>query len=909
MVEQKINLSGRPPTLPGFLGFQRIGTSKLIERPLEAYTKAGQDIPSHVLNEFLKTSNLNPRRDLVDKLLKTGKRYGQFDVREVLYLYQVPIDQLHLIKPIVETWLATDQIILRAAAAIDRYKLVIDTINQHLQSGKSIEQLFKDERLGPYLQNVHGLPVIKFNLDGVTIFSGVGGLYLPIERLVTHISDMNIGVWSQYYKMDGWNRDNYRTLSAFIAKSKVPPLIAPGVRTPYGIPLDQLRILVLNLPEMLKSMGLTIDQVKNKPPQDEISEGARQMLIRYVEKHPEIIADVKLPEGIPYFIDDYIPASSFRLVPEEIKRTSRFVKVVDNPYSLIPDFQLFNIAVNIRNLDVEFEESMAALIEDDKQDPSWAESVLNYKRASQFQNYGEAYYYMAARGIKFPTFNIRLADQLTKVYDIVIGVKDSGGLGNTEKEALPTKPGFLNDALAGLKQFQINLIAETLSIPDPELIDEHTLRTIIRRGYINPLPLTENILRRHNIWKLLTPLQKQMLNRYYGKVVTVDFFVTQVPNPQSSETYILAYTPQRVNEIITALQMKVPPGVTPEDYVTSSLHLYDEVLAPGKSKDTPNQLTDLQILYKLNALIGYKTRQGLIDEATYLLGGGTGFFFPFERKCLNDKTVDFSGQTSDVKITLIAYGKLNVYHCYQITELFSGFAGYGEGAEVYKYQLPDPEHPAKFISITKAEAHKLRDLIEPLLAILPDKYDVKIGQDLLLRIQKMDDIFEKGSKYDEKQYAIFTKLPMEARPLIRKYLQQIFELGMYARRWKGPPNPYPVAEKDTLIEGCTFIPEIATATPLNRIYQTEKELEKVSKVALEFVHNLHTVNHLRGTIIQTQTPLKDAFYRQYQLLSHDDRVCIRIGSSIMIGTGDYYIKLFFKSNIPDYDPTKLEAAA
>ena len=71
--------------------------------------------------------------------------------------------------------------------------------------------------------------------------------------------------------------------------------------------------------------------------------------------------------------------------------------------------------------------------------------------------------------------------------------------------------------------------------------------------------------------------------------------------------------------------------------------------------------------------------------------------------------------------------------------------------------------------------------------------------------------------------------------------------------------------------------------------------------------NLFTVRHSLGTEVQsTDTTLGDLYKHQYGDVPFGDKWCIRMGSTHMTGTGAYYLNLFFKEKIPNYDYRKIE---
>ena len=891
--------------IPGIAALRTMGMRPVVGViPRDAYTKLEKEYTPRIVDAVLRKYDQRPNTTILEELCKV-KTYGSFTSSDVLYMYQIPphtFNQLVTILPVYR--IVKEQAIGRAAKALEQFAAVTEVVDRYIKHRSLKESV---DTLKKYINMVAGLPVVDFTHDGVHLRGGIGGLALPQERLIVSVGVMPIEEWSlRYIRAEQWDYNMFRRFAYYLAHTEVPPRVKPGDRNPHALAITELPSLLYNLPELIHRWVGMFDKL---PPID-LSIGGRQALLRHLAaKHPEVV----LPTNMPFCVEDYVPKAVWPTVPEAITRTRGPIKIVDNPYTFIPDFQVFNMAAHIRHLRVEFEQAMAALKTEDLKDPTWASKVLLTRDAEIKKfNYGEAYYYMAARGIKFPTFDLKYARELGHVYYIVVAIADAEGLGDTKEHARPTVVGFLREEIASLQPHHLALIAETFEIPDPELLTNAIFQDIVHRGYINPLPLGQHGLERHAVWKTLTPIHKKMLNAYYKREIDVRFFIDS--NTQVLEHLICSYAPHHLETLIRDLGMVVPPGVAKDEYVTSALPVCDGVLAirvgaarPDLAMGNLTYKTDIQILDFIQASIHYQTRTELVTRATRFAAGEATFFFPYERKCKNKETLDYSGtKTTDPTLFLIAYGTRRDYVCYQLSELVGGFAGYGPGGDVYLAQVPTFDAPGKYTAIPLDHVHTLRDLITPYVPHLKDPEDIKYGKELLSRIRRLTTIFEWGTKYDAERYGAFGKLPDEAYPLVKEYLLRIFELGMYARRWKGPPHPYPVTEKETLVEGTTFHPEVATADVLARIYELEA---KLPRPAAEFVHNLHTVQHWRKQVLQTQTSLAVEFFRQYQEPRHEDRYCIRLGSATLIGTGHYYLQLFFKHTIPDYDPRTLEQAA
>ncbi|CAH6418850.1 Hypothetical protein POVN_LOCUS574 [uncultured virus] len=874
--------------------------SKSTQIPRHLYNRAGLQYATVV--DYLRDRDVKPNMEILRKLLQT-KPYGTFDAMDILYIYQIPqLDVMKMSTAVIEPALAVDQLLDRFGKELKELSAREAALTAALAKGEDGKGL-------PGVQFFKGLPYVVLQTGAFSGASGFMGAKIPPARYVQEVGGVAVAVWSELYVHAPFLRNNARKISSLLSRFDANRI---GVMrsASNARPTTELGLMVNNLPELLsQALNVPITDAARieatiglyKVPRD-ISLGAKQALFRLLGRNHTYYESLPIPSNLPVYIEDFIPEKDWKeFIPAFITRTVGPVKVVENPYELIPDIKVLAMC-NERDVHLEFEQARAGLYTLDKADPTWMNATLAL-RDFNAMTYDRAYYWLAARGITFPYYEANVVGRLGPTYAVVAQVFDSGGLGATKEEALPTESNFMQQEVRTLSAPQIELVCRTFNIPDFELVTPDVLQAIIVRGYINPLPLPKRISDRHEIWKKLTPLHKKMLNNLYARTVDVIFFCN-VERPPLIEQYILAYAEEYLDYMVQALGMVVPRGTTKADYVTGSLHLYNPLLERKKTDtDKEVELRDSELLDRLEAVVPYASRAELLEQFQFLARGGTGFFVPTERRCKNTTTLDYTGETSDKDIFLLGYGTLTDYYCYKISEVSAGFYGMGTTEDVFKYQIPSATQVRGYTPITKEAAHQVRKLVSVYLPELKGE-ELDDAKTLLVNIQRMDDIFEKGSVYDAEVHKVFVKLPLTARPLISQLLYQIFYLGMYARRWKGPPNPYPLIDKETWMDQC-FIPEVATREPLTLILATMAALEKESKEALAFVEALRVVEHRDGAINQSSaTTFAETFSLQYG--ARRGHTCIRIGSTILIGTGHYYLDLFFKEKIRDYDPLKIQ---
>lgn len=939
-------------TIPG-LGQVRAIPQAPIRPILNArfhYDKHGYNTTT--VQQMIKASYSHPNQEALKRVLEQ-KLYGTFDIGDLLFIYQINLDLVRasIGSVSVEPFYAVPQLLARGDAALKQYAQDISVLAEAMRKGESLAEIKR--ALPGHVIEYSDLPAIAYGQGPITITGGLGGLALPAHELITYINLIPTVNWSFAYSKQAMPIGAARKIAYLLSRSPIPVKTVDPGRDMTNVPVTiELIDNILNLPEIYEALlhrehkvytpATVTELITQATPPHNVSIGGEEALIRYIARHPKI-KEVKKPQGMPYRLEDYIPDNVWNSLPVEITRTGGPVLVPGNPYDRIPDWWVLLIASD-RGQYPAFEVAKTVMFNLDEVEPEWKNTTL--RSPIDTLSVKQCLYYMAARGITVPYFEeAKVSNQGFRVMTkVAVGVTDAGGLGEDEKGAQPNRKGFLHSQIAALAPVYIEIICRILNIPDWELVNPVVLQRIVERGYINPLPLDEKIAKRHEIWKKLTPLQKAMLSSLYGvERIDVVRFCNTEPRPKSIEHYILSYSAENLTCIIKNLGIYVPPNIRPDEYVTQSLHLYDSYLnRRSPATQVIAELSDTEILKRLNAYPPYQSRGELVAAARSLLAGNPGFFitFPNNRNCLNEMTIDFVSETKDETLFLISYGTLQQYYCYEISDIWASLNANEEGQ--YKCRLPLPSvagQAAKYQDIPRANVNQAQVLVMMWKDSLRSPDDKKNAEALLLNIVRINDIFEQGSVYDAELFKQFVKeIPLGARPLIQRFFHQLFELGMYARRWKGPPNPYVMTDKESWMDQC-FVPEVATAEPNRKLLVTMKELgefklnheAKVSyseyrevkekkneelvsitknvSTVLEWVMAVHTVEHiaaltLQQAQIQGVLALSDTWSKQFG--DRRGHTCIRIGSRTTIGTGYYYLLLLFKESIKGYDPTKLE---
>lgn len=291
-----------------------------------------------------------------------------------------------------------------------------------------------------------------------------------------------------------------------------------------------------------------------------------------------------------------------------------------------------------------------------------------------------------------------------------------------------------------------------------------------------------------------------------------------------------------------------------------------------KSTDWLAQFTDVELMEMSGAYINYSSRESLISALVSAVTSPT-FFVPLQRRCSNSETV--SGEkTAEIEF-LIAYGTLTNYFGYSADELYNAFSN-PDLTEFEKFRRPEAN--------TAFTTSQVKELLN-VLRNFP-------GQDLL--VTRINEGLAKGmarNEADKRFYSVVAGQTKDQQQMLRDFLREVFNAGMYMRRWEGPGNPYPIQEG---ITQRGIIPDANVSQTLIKI-QTEYTAMPTS------------LKNIVQTIYVVQWPqtTDDLFFQSNNQASLFHKVkagnyCIRMASSRFIWTATYYLRLAFSETIPGF---------
>lgn len=800
--------------------------------------------------------------------------------------------------------------------------------------------------------------------------------------------------------------DKGRALAYLLVKhpeiKTVPTLVA--VNDILLEPFIRIKEWIGNLPIVLKQLADV--EAKGKNPKDfwesletwpiphPLPAGVRFRLYN----HDRNKLNVVMQSLFPIAIEDLYTDAEWNRLPALIQMygTGK-VKLVPNPYLLMHNEMVKLIATD-RDLRLTQGKEAQELNNYDEIDITWSDKILSTPLKDVINgglSARQTAYYLAVRGLLMNSNvdrSILNSDDYKSYLSSSILLIDAGGIGRDARTANIIYPKFIDLVFNNLSRDVINAVSSILGIEEYDLLTTDQIKDLFKRGYINPLPLTQLQLERLESWKVFTPPQQRMIaNLYKIPSNSRRDYINVKDVYKETETYIKALNPGNVDVVIANLGMVVPHDVNKMEYVTSALPLYGVVQNRASIRDfaklsTVDQLpslADAEILSVLRVQPYYRTRRTLLDQAKELVEGKVKFFIPRDRQCKNKMTLDKSAETTDPTVFLVAYGKISDYTCYTLGNLLTGFkieeenvggeAGQGGGAFSAGYRIMDPKGIGlTFIPIPEFDALELKLLVDSSTSKLADdinklqeamnktavpaqklqlrttiavvKEDQTIAIDLIKAIDKVSESIRGNNEYDRVVLKEFNKLSRkypDTRPLIKQFLLEYFYLGMYMRRWKGPGNPYPYKKAETVAvegegeEGYNKAGVLALMTPhVAKVNDTLNSIKSISKEAAKFLSDLRLVKHHEGEVTQ-QLPnesgslknsigenleytigkrilvvdekgrpvLNDKGKQKYEVQNR----CVRTSSPSFIGSGAYYLDLFYGEKVPDYDITKVES--
>ena len=479
----------------------------------------------------------------------------------------------------------------------------------------------------------------------------------------------------------------------------------------------------------------------------------------------------------------------------------------------------------------------------------------------------------------------------------------------------------------------------SMKYPDVKFMDDNHILFVASRGYIVSEVNINKVKERYTLLRKYGPTIMNKLHRLYGfdsSDTSVYDIAREKKNPL--EDIIVSFRSDRnefgrvstrntrernrlAPQYGARIGMIIPPDIRDKDtYFWDNVLDYKHVMTrPSNIKPINKELlsvallndndirlllqnyTDSEIFTYVGLYMPYTSRSNLVDNINSVRQNRR-FFIPTIRNCTNEETITTLEDTIDPAVFIISYGTMFEYFCYDtddFTENFRDFPIEGTNETVYKFRKPDVLEE----DFIPDEMTDLMNLLE-LYPTIPETREIITNiRNGLRKVRTM-------TKYDVRVKNEYNKLPNTDKPIINRWLKQLFTTGMYMRRWKGPPHPYPLKSKDT--KGPD--PDIQVNIELYTLgyYPTDSQTNKVGGITAELSKSGHKfVNNIRAVEYRIRDDIRKPIQQARTIGSYlsDVRIgdyCIRMGSSKFVGTGSYYLYVFFRETMPNFDPDELE---
>jgi len=306
------------------------------------------------------------------------------------------------------------------------------------------------------------------------------------------------------------------------------------------------------------------------------------------------------------------------------------------------------------------------------------------------------------------------------------------------------------------------------------------------------------------------------------------------------------------------------------------------------SRDLTNyisELTDGEIFENIGVYVPYDSRDELVTNIVAAITR-LRFMYPSKRSLVrsHNKETLMMTEITDVETFMVCYGTALKYYTYELADLTAAFH---RDEETHVMEFRRPENPN--LRFTQNDIEGLVRLLQ----CFPPTPDIAL---LIERINEaLIDAREKIAHDDvaRRELLVFDKA---TQGLVREFLRQIFFTGMYMRRWKGPGNPFPVAENDTKDkkepdEKVTH--EVGTGMEI---------LKQMGPLARAFCMNLKICQYNRDGGIDHGAI---TFNGEWDGVVKGNQ-CIRMASTRFIGTGLHYLRALYRETIPGIDVKALD---
>lgn len=450
---------------------------------------------------------------------------------------------------------------------------------------------------------------------------------------------------------------------------------------------------------------------------------------------------------------------------------------------------------------------------------------------------------------------------------------------------------------------------------------------ILMRGYAKQLDINETA--RASRLVMFTQASSDVMNKLY-RINRIDtdretsLLLLLHKDAHPLEDIVLSVDYENIKDVAKRVGMLIPTSIKPnrykahflEDIIHYAISLMispaeqrmnisriQKIISAGNSVELSDlySLTDLGLFLSHSAMINYTSRYNLINKLRSL-AIRPDFFIPLIRRCNNKMTL-LDTDTADTTILIIAYGTISNYIGFEVDELEIAFRSSINSS--YCFARPDTQGASFNIK-------EIEGLLDLLTIIVNPNQKLK---NFIRQLNEGIELVSRVSIADIENVRAVAQMSVSERSTIKMFLSKLFHTGMYFRRWKGLGNPYPVKDKDTKNEAID--PMIKGVSTLDETYQTVgiliTDILKTKNGStkgisypptVSFIMNLMCVRIYKYKLERCDKTIA-VIMRELALAVE----CIRIGSSILIGTAVHYNSLFFNEQFPGFDYKTLDNIA
>lgn len=447
---------------------------------------------------------------------------------------------------------------------------------------------------------------------------------------------------------------------------------------------------------------------------------------------------------------------------------------------------------------------------------------------------------------------------------------------------------------------------------------------LLTRGYM--VPLGTSVKRRKWYERIaqyesLDDMQKNALLQLYKIEGAYDPIQSLLMKPDTAvsplEPYIFAMKTAPIPDLALRMGMCLPSSVIENEselryYFINNINKYANLFdrntkfSPGQlNHNTFPLLTDSEIFTLLDAYIPYKNRDELLKNAADFCIGARNFFFIPSIQAKQSKhvlnkdnlTIIMRNRVDNPSLFLIGFGNhVRGYHLYELDDLLSSFIikdiFIDSRNSVKRMIFRIPNMPMHIFS--SQEIEELQVVLTNYQGLMNMK-SPEMSQllDMISKGLEINNKLNNQDPYDNYALGVFSNFSQDSKDKIYKFLYEIFYAGMYMRRWKGPGFPYPVFKFETMTQ---IDPDERSSASLVNIRLILDDMKEKCK---NFCEELHLLDINQSVVFKVDHM---DFKTAYQRIGYerDNKSCIRVSSTYFIGTACYYLKLFFREDIPNF---------